>query len=94
MTMLSPVPRPEITESGRLNSPWRAWFYQLSSVVASNNTSQGKVANLPPAASSKFAKAWVTDSNATLTAGIGAIVAGGGTNVVPVCCDGANWRIG
>lgn len=36
----------------------------------------------------------VTDSNATLTAGIGAVVAGGGANIVPVFADGTNWRIG
>lgn len=36
----------------------------------------------------------VTDSNATLTAGIGAVVAAGGANIVPVFCDGTNWRIG
>lgn len=36
----------------------------------------------------------VTDANATLTAGIGAVVAGGGANTVPVFCDGTNWRIG
>lgn len=37
---------------------------------------------------------FVTDSNATLTAGIGAVVAAGGANNVPVVCDGTNWRIG
>lgn len=36
----------------------------------------------------------VTDSNAALTAGIGAVVAAGGANIVPVFCDGTNWRIG
>lgn len=36
----------------------------------------------------------VTDSNAALTAGIGAIVAAGGGNIVPVFADGTNWRIG
>jgi len=36
----------------------------------------------------------VNNSNAALTAGIGAVVAGGGSNTVPVFCDGANWRIG
>jgi len=36
----------------------------------------------------------VSDSNAALTAGIGAVVAGGGANIVPVFCDGTNWRIG
>ena len=36
----------------------------------------------------------VTDANATFTAGIGAVVAGGGANIVPVFSDGTNWRIG
>lgn len=39
-------------------------------------------------------RAHVTDANATLTAGIGAVVAAGGANVVPVFFDGTNWRIG
>lgn len=39
-------------------------------------------------------RAFVTDSNATMTAGIGATVAGGGSNKVPVYCDGSNWKIG
>jgi len=47
-----------------------------------------------PAAGNKGAKLFVTDANATLTAGIGAIVAGAGTNNVPVVDDGTNWRIG
>lgn len=49
-----------------------------------------------PAASTALAgtRSAVSNSNATLTAGIGAVVAGGGSNVVPVFCDGANWRIG
>jgi biotin synthase-like enzyme len=53
------------------------------------------VANLPAASATLAgARAHVTDSNAAFTAGIGAIVAGGGANVVPVFCDGTNWRIG
>lgn len=36
----------------------------------------------------------VTNSNATLAAGLGNIVAGGGANIVPVYYDGTNWRIG
>jgi len=52
------------------------------------------VGTLPAAAGLAGARAHVTDSNATLTAGIGAIVATGGANVVPVFCDGTNWRIG
>jgi hypothetical protein len=52
-------------------------------------------ASLPaPSLSNKGARATVTDANTTLTAGIGAVVVGGGTNTVPVFCDGTNWRIG
>ena len=53
------------------------------------------VASLP-AASTAIAgmRMAVNNSNAALTAGIGAVVAGGGANVVPVFCDGADWRIG
>ena len=49
-----------------------------------------------PAASSALAgmRMAVSNSNAALTAGIGAVVAGGGSNTVPVFCDGSNWRIG
>jgi hypothetical protein len=50
------------------------------------------VAGLPAGVTG--ARAYVTDSNATLTAGIGAVVVGGGANVVPVFYDGANYRIG
>lgn len=53
------------------------------------------VANLPSVAvAGAGARAAVTDATQTLTAGIGAIVAGGGANIVPVFCDGTNWRIG
>lgn len=46
------------------------------------------------AAGTKGARHFVTDSNAAMTAGIGAVVANGGANNVPVYCDGTNWRIG
>lgn len=39
-------------------------------------------------------RSFVTDANATLTAGIGTVVVGGGANGVPVTCDGTDWRIG
>lgn len=53
------------------------------------------VANLPAAATAGAgAHATVTNATQTLTAGIGAVVAGGGANVVPVFSDGTNWRIG
>ncbi len=53
------------------------------------------VASLPAAAvAGAGARASVSDATQTLTAGIGAVVAGGGANTVPVFCDGTNWRIG
>ena len=39
-------------------------------------------------------KAFVTDATATMAAGIGTIVSGGGANIVPVYHDGTDWRIG
>lgn len=49
-----------------------------------------------PAASTALAgtRAAVSNSNAAYTAGIGATVAGGGSYVVPVFCNGSNWLIG
>jgi hypothetical protein len=49
-----------------------------------------------PAASTALAgtRSAVSNASAALTAGIGAVVAGGGANIVPVFCDGTNWRIG
>lgn len=53
------------------------------------------VGSLPTCnAAHKAARHFVTDANATFTAGIGAVVAGSGANNVPVTCDGTNWRIG
>lgn len=53
------------------------------------------VSSLPTAATAGAgARASVNNATQTLTAGIGAVVAGGGANTVPVFCDGTNWRIG
>lgn len=50
------------------------------------------VAGLPTVATAgQGARRMVTDANATTFA---SIVASGGTNIVPVYCDGVNWRIG
>jgi hypothetical protein len=76
-----------------------------TALVEINNASAAGVAYLRlngvavaslPAASATYqgARGTVTDANATLTAGIGAVVAAGGSNKVPVFCDGTNWRIG
>ncbi len=49
--------------------------------------------NFPPASYSG-ARMFVSDSNATIVAGLGNIVAGTGGNKVPVYSDGTNWLIG
>jgi hypothetical protein len=61
----------------------------------SNTPDRCTVAQLPAAAAAySGARMFVTDSNAALGAGIGAIVAGGGAFQVPVVCNGVNWLIG
>ena len=53
------------------------------------------VAQLPTASTALAGtRAAVSNSNAAYTAGIGATVAGGGSYVVPVFCNGAAWLIG
>jgi hypothetical protein len=64
-------------------------------ISGGSHTATTTVGNLPTASADwQSIRLFVTDSNATLTAGIGAVVAGGGANKVPVTCDGTNWRIG
>jgi len=52
------------------------------------------VSGLPMASLVPYARAFVTDANVGLTAGIGTTVAAGGANKVPVYSDGTNWIIG
>lgn len=57
-------------------------------------TTVALLAAVYPAASNKSARGFVTDATQAMTAGIGAIVAGGGANNVPVYSDGTDYRIG
>ncbi len=78
-----------IVNAGGMGTAGAGWFgtYVATGAVA--------VASLPACgAGTKAARMFVTDANATFTAGIGAVVAAGGANNVPVTCDGTNWRIG
>lgn len=52
------------------------------------------VATLPAASLGDGMETYVTDSNATLASGHGNVVAGGGSNYVPVYSRGGSWRIG
>jgi hypothetical protein len=55
----------------------------------------GTVSSLPTCnAAAQNGRGFVTDATQTMTAGIGAVVVGSGSNAVPVYCDGTNWRIG
>lgn len=72
-------------------------FYVAGNVaVDANGLLRGPgftVATLPAASGVTGARTRVSDSNAAITAGIGAVVAAGGANIVPVFSDGTNWRI-
>ena len=53
------------------------------------------VATLPAAATAGAgARSMVTDGSVVATGNFGTIIAGAGANIVPVFCDGTNWRIG
>lgn len=57
-------------------------------------TSPYSVSQLPSASGNQSARAMVTDSTVAASGNFGAVVAGGGSNAVPVYSDGTNWRIG
>jgi hypothetical protein len=64
-------------------------------IPKSGNYGSVALASLPAAATAnKGCRALVTDSNATLVAGLGNTVASGGANIVPVYSDGSAWKIG
>lgn len=72
-----------------------ATFNQPASAPTLRTSTAYTVATLPNAATvGAGTRAFVTDATQTLTAGIGAVVAGGGANKAPVISDGANWLIG
>lgn len=52
------------------------------------------VAALGAAAGLAYSRTFVSDSSVAAAGNFGAIVAGGGANIVPVYSDGTNWRIG
>jgi hypothetical protein len=84
--------------SGIFGSGTLAWSVSASGVTTSlgAQTTEVAVASLPTCnGGAAGQRASVNNSNAvSFTAGIGAVVAAGGTTHVPVYCDGTNWRIG
>lgn len=74
-------------------SATNAFEFHSTFVYRSNPTTVGALPTCN--AGMRGGHGFVTDSNAaSYTAGIGAIVAAGGSTNVPVVCDGTNWRIG
>lgn len=72
-----------------LNSVFDCIRY-LEADITQMETGQA-VAALPSAAANQGTRTFVTDSNSTVFYNV---VAGGGTDFVPVFSDGTNWRIG
>lgn len=90
---LDPESSPTQDASPTLNNVVLTNVWAAEKVLALIN---GTVANLP-AASTAYSgfRATVKDANAAYTAAnVGATVAAGGANSVPVFCDGTNWVIG
>lgn len=92
-----------LDRTNNTNSKDVGWAYGEADSVAINQRARMNslvrvgppgitVATLPAAAAALAGfRGYVTDANATTFA---SVVAGGGSNVVPVYCDGAAWRIG
>lgn len=77
---------------GSSGTPWRSGYFGTLLVSPLVRTTATVVGSLTAAATAGAgARAFVTDANATTFA---SIVAGGGSNGVPVYSDGTNWRIG
>jgi hypothetical protein len=98
---LPPLPDaavPVFDENGRNSDAWRRFYVALMVVLdeirglTDPAPTSVEVASLPSAASAgEGARRFVTNANSTT---FNSIVAGGGSNNVPVFSDGTNWRIG
>ena len=98
---VSLVPKPQgtfqwIDNFGKPVQTFLNWVESIDRAIRFGNmTGAIVIAGLPAAGlAGAGARQFVTDSNATLAAGLGNIVAAGGGNNVPVYSDGTNWRIG
>jgi hypothetical protein len=62
---------------------------------AAGNGAQPNVAALPAcSAGAAGSRGMVTDATVAASSNFGAVVTGGGSNTVPVYCDGTSWKIG
>jgi hypothetical protein len=77
-------------ESGRPSKDFYNWIRSIYETVRTA-APVGLTSALPSPTGRRGSRAYVTDATVTTFA---SIVVGGGANVVPVYCDGTNWRIG
>ncbi len=88
----TPAATATLDSSGNLSSPGTASFGVGTSTPAGITLLPGTVGTLPTCNSGADGqRRSVTDANATT---FFSVVAAGGSNHVPVTCDGTNWRIG
>lgn len=79
-----------VDERRRWTADWYSWLTGLSKLV--NAPVVTTVSGLSSASGAGAGtRAFVTDSNSAV---FNAVVAGGGSNKVPVVSDGTNWLIG
>ena len=76
------------------NRPRNVYIGGSTVIGAFHTVGVSTVAALPAAAGAARAQIFVSDSSVAAAGNFGAIVVGGGANIVPVFCDGTNWRIG
>ncbi len=82
-----PHPSDPVVDENRLITP--VWYRALDGFVSKLTTTA--VASLPSAAANTGRSFMVSDANDTT---FWSVVAAGGTNVIKVTSDGADWRIG
>jgi hypothetical protein len=97
------------TESGslanfeRLNVEWAGNIAYIEPSAAGTGTLRTLIVRHPPVALSALptaaaagagARAVINDSTVAMSGNFGAIVTGGGSNLVPLISDGTDWRIG
>jgi len=76
------------------NRPKNVYIGGSTVIGAFHTVGVSTVAALPAAAGAARAQIFVSDSSVAAAGNFGAIVVGGGANIVPVFSDGTNWRIG
>lgn len=69
----------------------RDWATTITAGLGETGQTSYTVATLPTAVGKTGVRFMVSDANATT---FNSIVAGGGTNIVPVFSNGTTWRIG